>query len=306
MIKKTLLLIFIFLFIGFGIYIFERPVSRNFRHSSETTSLEHVFSSKCRKANWEGGVPINASGSGHPIMSHITKEIEARQEPTYIFNTAFDDHDTLYVGDKNLKWYYGLIENDGKLQQARKGFIKRLRYKARQAIASFQNVDFYDYVQEKKIFFGFDHVKQYYRINPAGWLNNFDYIDTVIEKFDEVPDNAHVYIHCNRGKGRTSTFLTLYDIYKNHAQVSLDDIITRQYCRGGEDLNDVALNRFGTWKPEALIARRDMVHHFYAYMNDPEGYAAKTKWSAWIKQKEIQNNADLQDYKKDMSDPFNR
>ena len=49
-----------------------------------------------------------------------------------------------------------------------------------------------------------------------------------------------------------------------------------------------------------------MVHHFYAYMNDPEGYASKTKWSVWSKQKEFQNNADLQDYKKDMSDPFNR
>ena len=41
------------------------------------------------------------------------------------------------------------------------------------------------------------------------------------------------HFHCKEGIGRTTTFMIMYDIMKNYKEVSLNDIIKRQYLPSG-------------------------------------------------------------------------
>ena len=47
------------------------------------------------------------------------------------------------------------------------------------------------------------------------WLNDLSYMDDLVAFFENLPEDAIVYFHCIHGKGRTTTFLTLFDIFKN-------------------------------------------------------------------------------------------
>jgi hypothetical protein len=118
--------------------------------------------------------------------------------------------------------------------------------------------------------------------NEGNWPTEVSYVDDLMTFFENLPQEATLYFHCIHGKGRTTTFLVLYDIFKNHKKVPLLDIINRHYCFGRENLFDTALWKNGCWTQEALIARKNFVEHFYAYMNAEDGYTHQT-FQKWIK-----------------------
>lgn len=62
-------------------------------------------------------------------------------------------------------------------------------------------------------------------------------VDDFIKFIKNQPKNSWLHFHCKAGIGRTTTFMTMYDIYKNGDKVSLDDIINRQVAlaKMGED-----------------------------------------------------------------------
>ncbi|WP_133127102.1 hypothetical protein [Legionella nagasakiensis] len=51
-----------------------------------------------------------------------------------------------------------------------------------------------------------------------------------------IPANTWVYFHCRGGSGRTSTFIVLYDIFKNGKHTSLPQILHNHAQAGGKDL----------------------------------------------------------------------
>lgn len=51
--------------------------------------------------------------------------------------------------------------------------------------------------------------------------------------YKNLPPKAHLILHCRGGKGRTTFFMAVCDILKNGHQVSLEDILLRQYLLGG-------------------------------------------------------------------------
>lgn len=125
------------------------------------------------------------------------------------------------------------------------------------------------------------------------WTSQWDYVDDLLEVFDSIdPAQDHLHFHCEYGKGRTTTLMALYDTYLNGRDVSIEDIIDRQYCLGGEDLDSTIVFKKGTWTQDALVDRKNLIYAFYDYINDPDGQGQQ-KWSTWLKQQEVKGYTHL-------------
>lgn len=53
-------------------------------------------------------------------------------------------------------------------------------------------------------------------------------VDLFLSNLKNIPENSWIHFHCKEGIGRTTTFMTLYDILKNGQNVPLEDIVNRQ------------------------------------------------------------------------------
>jgi len=115
-----------------------------------------------------------------------------------------------------------------------------------------------------------------------GWLDNWEFVDDLIALFKSVPKDTLIYVHCGHGQGRTTTLLTLLDIFHSARDVSLHDIMARQYLLGGEDLQDVEIWAGGTWTSSDLKARQKLVTAFYQYMSAKDGYETHISWKDWL------------------------
>lgn len=107
-------------------------------------------------------------------------------------------------------------------------------------------------------------------------------VDGYITLIRDLPDDNWLHVHCRGGKGRTTTFLAVYDMMKNAKDVSLNNIITRQYGLGGSDLFETEQDEY---KKEDAAARKAFLERFYQYAKENnDGF--KTLWSEWLKQRQ--------------------
>ncbi len=112
-------------------------------------------------------------------------------------------------------------------------------------------------------------------------VHSNEMIQMFIQFLESLPPNAWLHFHCATGRGRSTTFMILYDIYRSAKKVPLEDIILRQHLLGGENVLDVALRPKGTWTKDSLLKRKALVERFYAYMTDPQGYGHQN-WIDWV------------------------
>ena len=77
-----------------------------------------------------------------------------------------------------------------------------------------------------------------------------------------LPKDTKIYVHCAAGRGRTTTFLTLYDIIKNGKNLSLEAIMERQEKIGGIRLDKI--EEEAEWKEEFAKKRLAAIQKFYA------------------------------------------
>lgn len=130
-------------------------------------------------------------------------------------------------------------------------------------------------------------------------------IDQFIAFYKKLPSNAWIHFHCEAGHGRTTTFMTLYDIL-NNPQVPLKDILDRQYMIGGiqlvpdEDLlppyrtnndmtatytsteNEDDATSKGSWQDPYTLERALMIQKFYRYVQQNKSTNFSTSWSEWL------------------------
>ncbi len=107
-------------------------------------------------------------------------------------------------------------------------------------------------------------------------------IDQFIEFVKTLPNDQWLHFHCRAGKGRTTTFLTLFDMMKNAQQVHLEDILARQAYIGGANLTDFN-TKFGERK-RAAEERLEFVKRFYAYCREVPDF--QINWSTWIEKQQ--------------------
>ncbi len=186
-----------------------------------------------------------------------------------------------YYREKNIKKYCLSVEGDRIKSFHRSKFLDQAechynRLKdSLDVIPEIKDLETEDTILKRM---GFDLMRPF----PEDWLNDWLYVEGLVNFFEATLKEDLIYFHCDHGKGRTTTFMALLDIFHNAHDLSLEEIITRQYILGGIDLFDIKPWQNGTWKEEHLKARLNLVSSFYDYMKSPDGYTIKTPWSLWL------------------------
>ncbi len=113
-----------------------------------------------------------------------------------------------------------------------------------------------------------------------------DDVDRFITFVNSMDKDTWLHFHCRAGKGRTTTFMCMFDMMRNAKEVSLEDITLRQLLIGGADLFKGETP--DSYKYELAAERMAFLRNFYKYCKENnDGY--KTSWRDWIKRKKTKN-----------------
>ena len=107
-----------------------------------------------------------------------------------------------------------------------------------------------------------------------GKIPTDDMVDYFVELVKSQPENTWLHFHCKEGIGRTTTFMIMYDIMRNHKQVMADDIIKRQLLLANFSEKDIE----SFYNPQ----RTSFLENFYKYCKE-NGDNFNIKWSDWNK-----------------------
>lgn len=103
-----------------------------------------------------------------------------------------------------------------------------------------------------------------------GGIPTVEVTDDFIEFIKNKPSTAHLHFHCKEGQGRTTTFMSLYQMMNNKNKLSLDEILKEQLDAGGIVLTD-------------SHTRADFLESFYKYSLNNMDSNFKVSYSTWIK-----------------------
>ena len=106
-------------------------------------------------------------------------------------------------------------------------------------------------------------------------------VDQFVLAVRGLPADAWAHFHCRAGKGRTTTFLALYDMLRNASRVSLNDIVNRQGLLIGE-YNLLQSDEDSGWKKGVADDRAAFVRAFYDYARANPGGRPQL-WTEWLK-----------------------
>ena len=106
-------------------------------------------------------------------------------------------------------------------------------------------------------------------------------VDRFILAVRALPENGWAHFHCEAGRGRTTTFMVLYDMLRNASRVSLEDIARRQQLIG-YDYDVLRPADPGNWKASYTDDRIAFIRAFYDYARANPGGGPQL-WSEWLK-----------------------
>lgn len=123
---------------------------------------------------------------------------------------------------------------------------------------------------------------QYVRLTVTDHVRPVDSeVDRFIEAVRTLPDNAWLHFHCRAGKGRTTTFMVLYDMLVNARYVSFDEIVNRN-TKLSNDYDVLSVGDPKGWKYVYQKERAEFVRSFYEYAKaHPRGQ--NVLWSEWVR-----------------------
>lgn len=278
-------LLIIIALIGVGMALSNRDKTRHYRGLAEIISSSRKSNDRCQKVNFQGFQDLRAHGSGLINFKDFKKNFKYDPKKLYVINLLEGD---IYYYKERCLWWYGLKYTQPNLGEIldEKPNRKFGKIFVRLIYGSPPVDDLSNLQTERELF---TQMGAHYFMplkNDPDWLGNQSYIDDLVAFFNQLPEDAHLYIHCMNGRGRTTTFLVLYDIFKNGKKMPLSEIVNRHYCIGREDLFNTTVWRQGNWTREGLEARKALIENFYAFMTSPDGYPQKT-WAQWCAKKGI-------------------
>lgn len=104
-----------------------------------------------------------------------------------------------------------------------------------------------------------------------------DMVDRFITFINDLPKDYWIHFHCDMGDGRTTTFMSMFDMMRNSNNIEFNNILKRQAILG-----NINLDIFDEREPRLLFLK-----NFYQYTRDNKDNF-KTLWSEWIKEKNIE------------------
>lgn len=274
--------------LAFAFYQYQTP--RIFRQGDDIIAVKRLTSPQCLShALSHFGkterVSLNVTGSGFLNLDDLDAFIAQKaisKDKIYIIN--LHDAPIYYIGAHALD-SYGYKMVDGKLQKGKlTSFFKRLFTRMEIFLYEIQSGKKIDSLTKEDLMTEKEAIQalgfQYLEPLKEGWTRDWYYINDLLKLFESIPEDGWIYFHCERGRGRTTSLLLLYDIFKNAKNLSLEEILRHQYCIGGEDIENTQIWKNGTWSQDELNDRKDLIHEFYDYMNDPKGYP-QTDFIQW-------------------------
>lgn len=113
------------------------------------------------------------------------------------------------------------------------------------------------------------------------------YIDQFISFYKSLPKDAWLHFHCQAGAGRTTAYMAMVDIM-NNPDVSLDEILRRQYLIGGNYVAyTIAEPKPAQYKAPFYWDKARMVKWFYKYVQENKADNFQTPWSQWIAEHDV-------------------
>ncbi|WP_032112453.1 hypothetical protein [Candidatus Paracaedibacter symbiosus] len=107
-------------------------------------------------------------------------------------------------------------------------------------------------------------------------------VDQFLEFVEGLDSGTWLHFKCRGGKGRTTTFMAMYDMVKN-PNLPKREFIKRQTLIYGVDLAK-SVNKVGkqSWKWSLSVERIQFIDRFYTYLHSKDGYGIR-KWSEWVR-----------------------
>jgi hypothetical protein len=256
---------------------------KNFR-----TTKDAINSEKAGSVNLNGLSDLNISGSGalsekglamvkEKIGNRPIMDIDLRQEDHGFINgmgiSWFGEYDQ---ANKDLTREQVVADEKNKLNQISKdkhvAFDQLPKGKSVNTIKEINNPESVQTEEELAKSLGMS----YLRITVTDHEKPLDdQVDLFVESIKNIPQDTWLHFHCRGGAGRTTTFMSMYDMMHNAKNVSFEDIMKRQTLIGGSDLlkgEDQDENQ----------ARPDFMNMFYNYCKEnQDGF--QTSWSQWLK-----------------------
>jgi len=110
-----------------------------------------------------------------------------------------------------------------------------------------------------------------------------DDVDVFVGLVNALPTNGWLHIHCRGGKGRSITFLAMYDMLQNADKVSFEDIIARQAAIPPfYDLTQIV--RDNSELTPYYFERLIFLGDFYEFSQQRLG-GGEQSWSQWMESK---------------------
>lgn len=97
-------------------------------------------------------------------------------------------------------------------------------------------------------------------------------VDDFINFVNTTAEDVHILFHCHAGEGRTTMFMSMFQMMKNPSNSSLSTILNDQIAIGGIVLTD-------------NIPRATFLEYFYNYTLENKESGFKTSYSTWLKNK---------------------
>lgn len=272
-----------------------------FDSQGDNTSLKNFRTSKAPFANTtedkipsrEGLETLNISGSGEFNGATLQRIMKDLPNEGYVVDLRKESHG--FLDNTPVSWY-GFRNMDNKdrspgsikSSEQRNLEVLSIQRKARvyllkgegESFSGPRNISFKEAKPEEKF------VKDN---SPFGYMRFYvldhyppdnTQIDAFVEFVKKLPEGTWLHFHCHGGKGRTTTFMAMYDIIRNAKKVSFEDIIKRQYLLGGANLWET--NKAEEWKIPLQQKRLATLQNFYEYVKDEEQGYTKRPFSVWL------------------------
>jgi len=263
---------------------------RNFR-----TTDDPIKPSEGKTPDLTGLTDLHAAGSGAFSTDEFKLALARMHSPVTVFDLRQESH--VFVNGRPISWYatndwanvgrtHDDILGDEIHQKSQIGLGEKLILHDANALKSPDKATPPTEIipqsasTEKEIIEAMQ--AKYVRLTISDHVRSDDSeVDRFIEAVRSLPADGWVYFHCRAGKGRTTTFLALYDMLHNARRVSLEDIAHRQELLG-DDFDVLQPAPTGSWKTPYTEDRIAFVRAFYDYARANPGGQPQL-WSEWLR-----------------------
>jgi protein-tyrosine phosphatase len=251
---------------------------------TRTEPAELVFDTKYderKPVNYRKNDAMRMSGSASfapPALKEIAKPAKKKKAQLYVFDLRQESHGL--INDKPVTWQADRdwanadLGHEDVIQRERR-LLGDLKVGDKIAGVEIKSIE-----TEESLVRSAGH--QYVRLTVTDHVRPTDtQVDLFIEAVRDLPENNWVHFHCRAGKGRTTTFMVMYDMLLNAQKDSFDAIIERN-TKLSDDYDVMTIPAETDWKYIYQKERAAFIQEFYNYAKaNPKG--AGQYWSKWGK-----------------------